>query len=294
MSGSGASTSASTGRTRVAVVIGSGSVKCAAALGLFKVLSRVHPDRHGRRLQRRGPLRRLHRPRLRRADRGAQDPRALDEGDHEEAQHLALLSAMLPKVFGFDERFGLVDDRIVMERLRAGFGEARVEDARIPLYLTATDFFTGEQVVFSRGSVVDAVRASIAIPYVFQPWKIGDRTSRRRLPVGSHAHRCRDPGRRRRHHHDGLRESVLDSHLERDALRVPALLDHLEQPPQGELRVPQPRAPPRNPADHSAVRAQDSSLRYGTDSLRHREGERAAEKQIPYLRQLLGAAPQNA
>ena len=63
-----------------------------------------------------------------------------------------------------------------MERLREGFGAARIEDAKIPLYLTATDFFTGEQAVFSRGSVVDAVRASIAIPYIFQPWKIGDRT----------------------------------------------------------------------------------------------------------------------
>ena len=59
----------------------------------------------------------------------------------------ALLSAILPQVFRFDERFGLVDDRIVLERLRMGFGDARIENARIPLYLTATDFHTGEQVV---------------------------------------------------------------------------------------------------------------------------------------------------
>ena len=88
----------------------------------------------------------------------------------------ALLSAVLPRVFGFDERFGLVDDRKVLDRLRQAFGDARLEDAKIPLFLTATDFHTGEQAVFSKGSLVDAVRASIAIPYIFQPWKIGERT----------------------------------------------------------------------------------------------------------------------
>jgi NTE family protein len=87
----------------------------------------------------------------------------------------ALLSAILPQVFRFDERFGLVDDRIVLERLRTAFGSARIEDAKIPLFLTATDFHTGEQVVFGEGPIVDAVRASIAIPYIFKPWKIGDR-----------------------------------------------------------------------------------------------------------------------
>ena len=35
----------------------------------------------------------------------------------------------------------------------------RVADAAVPLYITATDFHTGEQVVLSRGSVADAVRA---------------------------------------------------------------------------------------------------------------------------------------
>ena len=40
LSGSGGVTDPSPGRSRVAVVIGSGSVKCAAALGLFKVLLR--------------------------------------------------------------------------------------------------------------------------------------------------------------------------------------------------------------------------------------------------------------
>ena len=87
----------------------------------------------------------------------------------------ALLSAILPQVFKFDERFGLVDDRMVLERLRTAFGSARIEDARLPLYLTATDFHTGEQVVFGEGPIVDAVRASIAIPYIFRPWRIGER-----------------------------------------------------------------------------------------------------------------------
>src|SRR5262249_5999241 len=88
----------------------------------------------------------------------------------------SLLSVFFPGVFGFDERFGMVDDRLILERLRNAFGDARLESARIPLYLTATDFHTGEQVVFEKGPVVDAIRASIAIPYVFRPWAVEGRT----------------------------------------------------------------------------------------------------------------------
>jgi NTE family protein len=164
-------------RGRVAVVIGSGSVKCAAALGLFKVLERE-----------RIPI-----DMVVGCSGGALYAAVVAMGfdlatAEKKTRELwtkeitkkrntrALLAAILPQVFGFDERFGLVDDRVVLDRLRSGFGEARIEDAKIPLFLTATDFFTGEQVVFSKGNLIDAIRASIAIPYIFQPWKIGDRT----------------------------------------------------------------------------------------------------------------------
>lgn len=49
------------------------------------------------------------------------------------------------------------------------------EDLRIPLGVSATDFNTGEGVVFHTGSIVDPVRASCAYPGMFLPVEIGGR-----------------------------------------------------------------------------------------------------------------------
>ena len=44
-----------------------------------------------------------------------------------------------------------------------------LEDAKIPIYVIATDILSGETVVLSKGSVADAVLASAAIPAAFAP-----------------------------------------------------------------------------------------------------------------------------
>jgi len=49
------------------------------------------------------------------------------------------------------------------------------EELRIPLGVTATDFNTGEAVVFHSGSIVDPVRASCAYPGMFLPVEIRGR-----------------------------------------------------------------------------------------------------------------------
>jgi NTE family protein len=49
------------------------------------------------------------------------------------------------------------------------------EELRTPLGVTATDFNTGEAVVFHSGSVIDPVRASCAYPGMFLPIEIGGR-----------------------------------------------------------------------------------------------------------------------
>jgi NTE family protein len=49
----------------------------------------------------------------------------------------------------------------------AGF--SRLEDARVPLYVIATDVLTGGELRLSTGPAVDAVMASAAIPGVFAP-----------------------------------------------------------------------------------------------------------------------------
>ena len=55
----------------------------------------------------------------------------------------ALLRAAFPRLFGFDERFGLRSDRKVIAGIREAFGERTFADAAVPLYITATDFRTG-------------------------------------------------------------------------------------------------------------------------------------------------------
>lgn len=50
-----------------------------------------------------------------------------------------------------------------------------IEDAAVPLRITATDYEQGRSVTFDSGSLVDAVMASTALPGIFPPYRIGDR-----------------------------------------------------------------------------------------------------------------------
>ena len=60
------------------------------------------------------------------------------------------------------------------ERLRSVFTDKTFEETVFPLHIVATHLYTGERVVLSSGKILDAVRASIAIPMIFSPWKIDD------------------------------------------------------------------------------------------------------------------------
>ena len=163
-------------RKRVALVMGSGSLKCAAALGANRVFQRegIEIDM------------------IVGCSGGSQYAAFIALGyDVETAVDLtqrfwtseitrrrnarALLGALLPRLFGFSEQFGLVDDTPFLQALKEMYGDRTFHDTHIPLYLTATDFRNGEQVVFSQGGLVDVIRASMAIPYIFKPWQVGDR-----------------------------------------------------------------------------------------------------------------------
>jgi NTE family protein len=69
-----------------------------------------------------------------------------------------------------DPRKGSVlGGRTVRNRLRQHFGHEQLEDLRLPVAVVAADLVSGAEIAITRGSVVDAVRASIAIPGVFPP-----------------------------------------------------------------------------------------------------------------------------
>lgn len=71
-------------------------------------------------------------------------------------------------------RGGLIDGRRAMDMLAPVIG-TDIEKLAIPFAAIATDLDTGGQVVLDRGSVLEAVRASIAIPGMFRPRTIGAR-----------------------------------------------------------------------------------------------------------------------
>ena len=161
---------------RIALVIGSGSVKCAAALGLMKVLERekISVDIvvgcsggaiYAALIALGWPLEKAIEVTLRMWTREVTSKRNTK----------AILQLILPWIFRFDETFGLIDDNLINRRLRAGYGDATFTQARIPLFVTATDLYSGEQVVISEGSVAEAVRASMSIPYIFPPHKVNGR-----------------------------------------------------------------------------------------------------------------------
>jgi len=66
------------------------------------------------------------------------------------------------------------NDRMVTFLARTLKGKT-FEELRIPLGVTATDFNTGEGVVFHSGSIIDPVRASCAYPGMFLPVEIRGR-----------------------------------------------------------------------------------------------------------------------
>jgi NTE family protein len=74
----------------------------------------------------------------------------------------------------FKEAFG-IKGRKIEEWLREILPIRNFEDLPIPLRVVATDFWKGEQVVFSSGDIAHAVRASISIPGVFQPYELDGR-----------------------------------------------------------------------------------------------------------------------
>lgn len=69
-------------------------------------------------------------------------------------------------------RYGLLSNDKLGDLIDEHLGDKNIEDANLPLALTATDVTTGEKVVLDKGSVADAVKASTCIPGIFQPVEI--------------------------------------------------------------------------------------------------------------------------
>ena len=161
---------------RFAIVLGSGGVRSIAALGMVEVLVRegLTPDLvvgcsagalfgaliaagHG-------------------AEEAVRLATTLWSAEVTRPRRWRAIPQMLwPRLGGFDADFALRDDRLVMQRLRQAFGELQIEALPLALRVTCTDAPTGARVVLQRGSLVQALRASIALPFMFAPVQIDGR-----------------------------------------------------------------------------------------------------------------------
>ncbi len=70
---------------------------------------------------------------------------------------------------------GLIKGRRARDLIEGWLEGRHFKDLEIPLHVVATDLATGEEVVFSEGPIADAVRASISIPGVANPWEYDNR-----------------------------------------------------------------------------------------------------------------------
>jgi len=70
---------------------------------------------------------------------------------------------------------GFIKGEKLEEFINKTLNHTPMEKLKIPFYAVATDVQNGQEVVFGRGNTGQAVRASCSIPGVFRPVKIGDR-----------------------------------------------------------------------------------------------------------------------
>lgn len=68
------------------------------------------------------------------------------------------------------QRSGLIKGDKLFEKLKEIIGDPKIEELKIPFTAVATDIEAEKEVWLQKGSLMDAVRASIALPMIFTPY----------------------------------------------------------------------------------------------------------------------------
>jgi NTE family protein len=99
-------------------------------------------------------------------------------GKIETLEHFAL-SITRRNIFGFlDMSFnggGLIGGYRLRHRLESALGDLRIEDLPLKFAAVATELGAGHEVWLKSGPLVEAMRASYALPGVFEPVRVGGR-----------------------------------------------------------------------------------------------------------------------
>ncbi len=161
-------------KKKVALVIGSGAIKCAASIGMFQVLEEENIEVDlvvgcsGGAIYGVGIA----------AGLGLDEIKNLSDTTWTKdlmQDYLVNLKASKDGSLKFNERSGLVNDTYLNEKLRSISGGRLFSDLETPLIVVATDMQDGEPVELSEGDIFSSVRASLAIPMIFPPWEIDGR-----------------------------------------------------------------------------------------------------------------------
>lgn len=90
-----------------------------------------------------------------------------------------LLKSDFIKLFSmFDPQFiksGFIKGEKFLKFLESHLNVSKFEELKVPLRIPATDYWKKEEVVFDKGELLPAVRASYSIPGLFTPMKIKNR-----------------------------------------------------------------------------------------------------------------------
>ena len=70
---------------------------------------------------------------------------------------------------------GLISGSRLKERLDEALGQTRIEDLPIRFSAVATEMGSGHEIWLSKGQLVDAIRASYALPGIFEPLRVNGR-----------------------------------------------------------------------------------------------------------------------
>jgi len=92
-----------------------------------------------------------------------------------EARRMACVRRMVPLIDPTIRQRGILSGQRVAAYLTQHLGDRTFDDLDIPLALTAVDILSQREVVLTRGRLVDAVRATTAIPGLFAPVPHGNR-----------------------------------------------------------------------------------------------------------------------
>ena len=158
-------------RKRIALVIGSGGIKCIAAIGIWKVLQEADIPVDmvigcsggsvvGANIALGHPPEKL-----------MQGAVQLWTSDITRKMHAASLWNILNlRRESFNPQIGIFDDTVMSRNITKAIGDGTTfADTLLPFFCVATDFHTGEAVVLSQGPLARAVRISSGIPVIFKP-----------------------------------------------------------------------------------------------------------------------------